>query len=343
MEKPKSTRRHARESILIFLFGMVMTLVYCSDCLTNWAERKQVFLFSGSLWVILWKGNELISDFADTRVSWMHRPTLRLLLGLLLHIVYSVLAVAVMNVLANWIFMNQIEFDFSTFLNFSIQAVIITLFISLVFTARMFFLSWRDLAVRHEKLKTEAIASRFSALKNQVNPHFLFNSLNVLTNLVYKDPDQSAEFIQNLSDVYRFVLDSQDKETVPLKDELSFVESFTYLQKMRFGEHLKVQVDLPDHQHISVPPLSIQMLVENAIKHNTISQENPLRIHIKSENNFLVIKNDLQPKEVLSEKKIGIGLENIKARYQFLSDKEVQVRKDANSFSVYLPILKESA
>jgi len=284
-----------------------------------------------------------MADFTDTRASWMNQPVLRLCLGLILHIVYSLLAVAVINILANWMYTNQIVLDFETFLSYSIPAVIITLIISLALTSRLFLLSWRELAVQNEKLKTEAIASRFSALKNQVNPHFLFNSLNVLTNLVYKDPDQSAEFIQKLSDVYRFVLDSQDKETVLLKDELSFVESFIYLQKMRFGEHLKVQVDLPDHQHIAVPPLAIQMLVENAIKHNTISQERPLRIHIKSENNFLVIENDLHPKEVIAEKKNGIGLENIKARYKFLSGKEVLVRKDANSFSVYLPILRESA
>jgi hypothetical protein len=339
MQKDKTAKQHSWEILLIFLFGVIVSLLYCETCRVNWQGNLHVFLFSGILWVILWKGNELMSDYADAKVSWMHQPLSRLGLGLFLHIVYSVLAVAALNIIANWILTSQFDFDFETFIDFSIPAVLITIFISLVLTARIFLFSWRDLAVQHEKLKTEAIASRFSALKNQVNPHFLFNSLNVLTNLVYKDPDQSAEFIQKLADVYRYVLESQDKETVPLADEIAFVESFTYLQKMRFGAYLSVDIDLPNDLHIAVPPLAIQMLVENAIKHNTISKEHPLLIHIKSEEDYLIVKNDLHSKEIVVEKKNGIGLENIRARYQFLTDREVKIKRGASSFKVYLPIL----
>lgn len=225
MGTTKSWRQHALESILIFIFGMVVVFVYCRECYSDFASHKSVFIFSGVLWVVLWKGNELISDFADREISWMERPAPRLFLGLFLHIIYSVLAVIVLQVLVDWVLYGKLTLDLKTNLSYSVPAVIITLIISLIFTARRFFLSWRDLAVQHEKLNTEAIASRFAALKNQVNPHFLFNSLNVLTNLVYKDPEQSAKFIRKLSDVYRYVLDSQDQEVVPLTEELKFPPS----------------------------------------------------------------------------------------------------------------------
>ena len=166
------------------------------------------------------------------------------------------------NLCVDLIFNGRISFNIRSYLDYSLVAVIITLFISLTFTARRFFISWRDLAVQHEKLNTVAIESRFAALKNQVNPHFLFNSLNVLTNLVYKDPDQSARFIQKLAQVYRYVLDTQEKEMVPLVEELDFVRSFAYLQKMRFGQYLEVNINIPDDTNIFVLPLSIQMLVE---------------------------------------------------------------------------------
>ena len=322
---------------------MVLTLVYCRGCLSNWEESRPVFIFSGFLWLILWKGNEFVSDFADTKVSWMSRPVWRLSLGLFLHIIYSVSAVAGLNVLISWVNTRQFVWDLDSFLQFSIPAVLITVFISLALTARTFLFSWRKLAVQHEKLKTEAITSRFSALKNQVNPHFLFNSLNVLSNLVHKDPNQATEFIHKLAEVYRFVLDSQQKETVPLADEIAFVSSFIYLQKMRFGKHLEIHLDLPDESEIVVPPLSIQMLIENAIKHNEISKKHPLTIHVRKEGDFILVENNVQVKELAAERKNGIGLDNIRARYRFLTDREVSIVKNLKHFKVYLPILYHTA
>ena len=339
MGRNKSWKRQFLESLLIFIFGMVIVFVYCRECYTDFANHRSVFIFSGILWVVLWKGNELMSDLADHRISWMDRPVPRLFLGLFLHTFYSVFAVIILQVLIHWILYGNLVLDLKTNLNYSVPAVIITLIIALIFTAVRFFLSWRDLAVQHEKLNTEAIASRFAALKNQVNPHFLFNSLNVLTNLVYKDADQSAKFIRKLSEVYRYVLDTQDKEIVPLTEEIAFVQSFVYLQKMRFGKELEVDINVPDKTHFFVLPLSVQMLVENAIKHNGISRNSPLKISIDIDAAHVVVKNNLNPKENIDQKKNRIGLENIKSRYQFLSNGEVMINRDPHYFMVKLPLL----
>ena len=339
MSISKSLRQHSLESLLIFFFGMLIVLAYCRECFVNITAHKHIFVFSGTLWVILWKGNEFMSDLADSQISWMERPVPRLVLGLCLHIFYSVLAVVLLDLHADWILFGEIMLDLKSNLTTTVPAIIITLFISLIFTARRFFLSWRDLAVQHEKLNTQAIASRFAALKNQVNPHFLFNSLNVLTNLVYKDADQAAKFIRKLSDVYRYVLDTKDKEVVPISDELKFVRDFVYLQKMRFGDDLKVMIKVQEHPDALVLPLSVQMLVENAIKHNRISADNPLNISIGLQQDHILVQNNLTPKKIVDDKKIGIGLENIRSRYQFLSNREVKVSTDPQHFTVQLPIL----
>jgi sensor histidine kinase YesM len=342
MERVKSIRRHLWESLMIFLLGIPAALIYCESCRADWLGQWFYFVFSGVMWMVLWKGNEFMAELADRKVSWVDKPAIRLSLGLAGHVVFSVFAASFINLVANLLIRGKFPFTLETFLQYSVPAVMITLTISLFLTARKFLISWRNLAVQHEKLKTQAMASRFATLKNQINPHFLFNSLNVLTNLVYKDPDQSAKFIRNLADIYRYVLDTQDRETVDLEEELEFVKAFIYLQKIRFGEHLQVNIDLPQGLKVIVPPMTLQMLLENAIKHNVISKEHPLKIDISSEDGYITVMNNLFKKEILTEKKNSLGLENIKARYKFLTGREVVVNHDLTHFTVKLPALDSS-
>lgn len=200
-------------------------------------------------------------------------------------------------------------------------------------------LSWRQAAIESEKLKTERVSSQYESLKNQVNPHFLFNSLNALTALVYEDQDQAAKFIKKLADVYRYVLDNQQKEVVPLSEEIRFVEAYVFLQKIRFEENLQVTIQVPADTQAMVLPLSLQMLVENAIKHNIISDDEPLHIQVYlEEEEFIVVKNNLQLK-TSHEYSSGLGLKNIQSRYEYLSKKEISVLNSADEFIVKLPLL----
>jgi LytS/YehU family sensor histidine kinase len=206
---------------------------------------------------------------------------------------------------------------------------------------REFLLQWKQSAVEAERYQKQSMEATYENLKSQVNPHFLFNSLNALTNLVYEDQDKAAKFIKQLSEVYRYVLDTRDKEVVDLSEELKFLEAYVYLQQIRFGEKLSVNLKVDSVQSM-VAPLAIQMLFENAIKHNEISEENPLTISIYAKDNFIVIENNLQPKSLIGQASSGLGLENIKKRYEFLTEKPVDIIKDDSLFQVKLPLISKT-
>jgi LytS/YehU family sensor histidine kinase len=218
----------------------------------------------------------------------------------------------------------------------------ITFVISFFLNAAEFLRNWKQTALDAERLKKEQMATRYESLKNQVNPHFLFNSLNALTNLVYEDQDLAADFIRQLSKVYRYVLETRSKEVVSLETEMKFVESYLFLQHIRFDDKLRVEASVSGFENRILPPLALQMLLENAIKHNTIAKDEPLTISIRVEEDMLVVENNLQIKNIPTEESSGMGLANIKARYEFLSDKPVVVEKTESYFRVKLPLLSIS-
>jgi LytS/YehU family sensor histidine kinase len=183
------------------------------------------------------------------------------------------------------------------------------------------------------------VAAQYESLKSQVNPHFLFNSLNALTNLVYEDPDKAAKFIKQLSQVYRYVLDTRAKELVPLEEELQFLKSYLYLQEIRFDGNLKIYLKL-DATKGHVAPLALQLLVENAIKHNVVSHDEPLAIHLYEQEGFVVVENVINKKMLLGEESSGLGLENIKQRYTFLSNQPVVITDSDGKFTVKLPLVE---
>jgi LytS/YehU family sensor histidine kinase len=203
--------------------------------------------------------------------------------------------------------------------------------------SREFFLRGRRATEEAKNLQRESIIARYETLKNQVSPHFLFNSLNALTNLVYEDQDKAVKFIKQLSEVYRYVLDSREKEVVDIMEEAGFLSAYLFLQQIRFGEKLILNVNLSGARGY-VAPLVLQMLVENAIKHNIIAEDDPLTISISVVEDVIVVQNNLQPKSVTMEESTGVGLDNIVKRYAFLTDRPVVITHD-DKFTVKLPLL----
>ncbi|WP_347158811.1 sensor histidine kinase [Pontibacter chitinilyticus] len=194
--------------------------------------------------------------------------------------------------------------------------------------------------LRAEQLQKENFKAQLEALKNQVNPHFLFNSLNILSSLIYVDQDRAAQFLGQLADVYRALLDSGGKELVPLQKELELANTYSSLLKTRFGDSVHFQVDVkPKMLHYQLPPTSVQMLLENAIKHNGSTSQKPLIISIRVVDQKLVVTNNLQPRldEVSSTK---VGLQNISNRYKYLTDQQVEVEQTDSEFIVRLPLLQ---
>ncbi len=179
-------------------------------------------------------------------------------------------------------------------------------------------------------------------LKTQVNPHFLFNSLNTLSSLIYADRDTAAQFVHQLARVYRYVLDNRDKELILLRDELQFLQSYMYLMNLRLGHNLHIYIEVPERAHkCFIAPLTLQMLIENAIKHNIVSQKKPLTVRIEwTEPDQLEISNNIQLKPV-KEHSTQIGLKNIRSRYAFITDRKVQISQNGQHFSVTIPLLRK--
>jgi two-component system, LytTR family, sensor kinase len=200
---------------------------------------------------------------------------------------------------------------------------------------------WKKSILEAEQLRRVNTQSQLDILKSQVNPHFLFNSLNTLSSLVHDNPDLSVEFIQKLSKTYRYVLEIKDKELISLEEEMECVHAYLFLLNIRFGEALEVRLAIPSaYLGYHVAPLSVQLLIENAIKHNVVSRKRPLRVDISvDETEQLVVRNNLQFKDHNGES-TGTGLANIRARYDLLVRKQVTVTATDVSFSVAIPLIK---
>ncbi|UII20061.1 sensor histidine kinase [Fulvivirga ligni] len=330
--------KEIKEFIIIIALGIVNGFMVCLDCMTDPDKLFDSIIICSLFWILGYKGNFYVSALVDRQFSWLKEPGKRLAFGVLGHTIFTTLAA--------WFLIYFLEkslgFTWGNASDTVIYAIFISLLVSLVLHSHKFLISWRQLAIDSEQMKKEAAVSKYESLKNQVNPHFLFNSLNALTNLVYEDQDMAAKFIKKLSQVYRYVLETKDQELVSLETELKFVESYVFLQKIRYEEGLDFSMNIAAKDY-KIVPLSVQMLVENAIKHNIISVDEPLHIEIYQEGEMLVVSNNLQKKNIIKEESSKTGLQNIQSRYLFVSDKAVEIVGEGERFTVKLPLLKINA
>jgi two-component system, LytTR family, sensor kinase len=193
--------------------------------------------------------------------------------------------------------------------------------------------------INEERLEKENIKAHFNALKNQISPHFLFNNFSVLTSLVETNQELSVEFIHRLSKAYRYILEQSDYDDIKLSKEIDFLETYIFLLKIRFEDKLQLHIAIPppDQERYSIVPLTLQLLVENAVKHNQMSASTPLKISIYMEGDFLAVSNPLQIRE-LSEPSTKLGLHNIINRYRLLINRPVMVSQEDNQFIVRIPL-----
>ncbi len=224
-------------------------------------------------------------------------------------------------------------------LNQYIQPVVVTLIISAIFYAFWYYKYRQENAVKEQKIIAGTASAKFDALKNQLDPHFLFNSLNVLTSLIEEDPYQAQKFTTSLSKVYRYVLEQKNKDLISVDDELKFAKTYVRLLKMRFEDSILFEIpDESSNPEAKIIPLSLQLLLENAVKHNVVTSERPLHIKVFERDGMLQVSNNLQEKQVV-KKSSGVGLTNIQQRYAILTDRRVRIEKTASDFSVQLPML----
>jgi ligand-binding sensor domain-containing protein len=241
----------------------------------------------------------------------------------------------------DWFDADQVSYSFEICRPYWQQWWAIALFIIGFTTTIFLLLRSRDKKLKEKSIiERERIQSQFETLRNQINPHFLFNSFNTLISTISKDQEMAIDYVQQLSDYFRTILEQRDKETITLAEELELVKRYFFLQKQRFGDNLKVEISIDKKlEDYIIPPLTLQLLVENAIKHNIIAKAKNLHVSILSDENVLVIKNNLQEKSQ-KEPSTGVGLSNIINRYRILFNKEIEIIKTENEFIVHLPLIR---
>ncbi len=228
-------RPQMRKLVILIVLAIASTLVFCTICRTELISFLKASSYSLAIWTLLWVGNSLISRWIDFKISWLNNPVLRLIIGVLSTIIYSGLVVFLLQVV--FYTLNNYEITYESVKNNIIISLIITFIIALFLHAKAFFQNWRKLEIDAEKLKHESLSAKYQVLRNQINPHFLFNSFNSLTDLIYTNQDQAAEFVKELSNVYRYVLETKEHDLVPIAKEIALADSYLFLERIRYGEN----------------------------------------------------------------------------------------------------------
>lgn len=333
----------ALETLKLFLIGgVVLTLIWSSPVrLYEYGLLGKAFLLNGTAMVFLWQGNAYLSDFPERWASWLDEPVKRLLLTLLVTGVYT----SFIWVFIAWMYdfedygWNLMAFIKDLNIYMFLPTLLITFAITGFMHGRGFLMGLKNSVIEAERLKKQQLEAQYEALKNQINPHFLFNSLNVLAALVHKDPNESERFIHRLASVLRYILESREKETVNLEEELRMLDAYLSMMKIRFSEGFRYSIDIPNPSRYLIAPLCLQMLVENAFKHNEVSRSHPLSVEILMDGpDYLMVRNDVHKKDQIQPSS-GIGLANIRARYEFLTDKTLRITPSDTHFSVGIPLI----
>jgi hypothetical protein len=220
-----------------------------------------------------------------------------------------------------------------------IVASVFTFIVLLIIHIIYLYKWYQENKIKEQKIIAGTASAKFESLKNQIDPHFLFNSLNVLSSLIEENPENAQKFTTSLSKIYRYVLEQKDKELVSVEEELAFAKTYMNLLKMRFENSLFYELPTTiSNPEAKVVPLSLQLLLENTVKHNVVSEQRPLHIRIYVEGDYLVVQNDFQKKEVLQSRQ-GVGLQNIINRYGIITNRKVLIEQNEQTFTVKLPIL----
>ena len=273
-------------------------------------------------------------------IPWKNDSLKRILFQLLLSGIYTLICTN----LSYYLFKSNLtaappDTQQMTLLN--VYAVFIIIPVFSIFFGIYFMSKWKKATIEIEDAKKEVIKSELLALKNHLDPHFLFNNLNILSSLIDAENESAQSFLDKFSDVYRYVLKNKDSELILLEDELQFLDAYIYLINTRFEHQLEVKMDIdPVAEEKFLPTLTIQMLVENALKHNKFSRKDKLRIEISTTQDTLIVRNNYHPKATGNdENKTGSGLVNIEKRYELLSRKKPSFTISDDQFIAEIPLI----
>lgn len=336
---PTKRMTHNKWVIIIGIsaISFVAPLVF-GEYAKGFFSLKSLLSIAGSFLTtsIMWFGVMSIVRYLWKKYPWEKNPLKHIVIEIFAILSYT-FAVGAVSYSINKIYpieSFEINLRLSTFFTLSI-----TFLVTSLTEGFFFFIKWKETRMLSERLEKENIRSQYETLKSQINPHFLFNNLNTLASLIEESPKIAVEYVQQTADYYRSILNLKDKEIISIDDEIELINTFYTLQKNRYGDNLRLNINLQNKLPNSyLAPLSLQMLVENAIKHNIISKEKPLTIDISIKNNNIVVTNNLQKRDQ-EQASTRFGLKNIKDRYSFLSSRSVEIFENDSTFTVSIPIL----
>ncbi|HCT29265.1 MAG TPA: hypothetical protein DIW31_00680 [Bacteroidales bacterium] len=331
--------QEVRDIAILILISTIPTYLFAGNKIfTNFSHYAYSILYGALLGWTIWKGNQLLGLYFDYKMPWEKNPTKTFIYRIAGSIIFSSIDIVIVSYLIyTYIYKINVFDDIKPLINYALVAFVIAMLITTIIYLYHFFISWRESLIQKENYKRDVLLMQYETLKSYVNPHFLFNSLSVLSSLVEKDSQKSQQFIKQLSDIYRYVLEQKDKEIVPLNVEFNFIKSFIELHRIRHGESLKVNINVDNFEGYIIP-LSLQILIENALKHNIISEDEPLSISVNRDADYIVVQNNLQVRKVISDSG-GIGLETIKKRYELISSIPLIIENGDGFFTVKLPII----
>ncbi|MFN8253714.1 MAG: histidine kinase [Ferruginibacter sp.] len=301
------------------------------------------YLVTMGITAAIWLGCRYIMIYCRKRYPAFNEVRKRIWIQSVFMLVYTVSVNMLLGRLAQKTFEDEHVSRSQTdiWIHSNSAVIFCTIMVIAVYESIFFMHQLKHSVEETEHLKRENLNAQLDALRTQVNPHFLFNNLNTLLSLIPENPKHAADFVQQMSKLYRHILEVKDEKSILLKDELDVLKAYAFLLQTRFGNNLQVRIDVPAEKlQKRIVPLSLQLLMENAIKHNIVSGDRPLHVHVFTDNGSLVINNNLQLKKQVSES-TGIGLDNIRNRYKLIGDKEVKVTETENNFTVSIPLIEQ--
>jgi two-component system, LytTR family, sensor kinase len=330
-------------AFVIPAFYLLKTTLTGVELVYNFLPFVIIFSFVVTL-SITYVNMVLLGRYFDKILPWQNIPkkiNIRLALETLITTITAAMIISLIAFVLDRFYPEMMQGKRAVMYFDNITVAIVVNMIALgIIEGNSIFLMLKESMLNTERLKRENIESQFEVLKNQVNPHFLFNSLNVLSSLVSQSPEKAREFIGEFSRIYRYIFDVGNEAVIEVGRELDFINAFISLNQKRHGENLRCSVNVSlEALNRFIPVLSMQILVENAIKHNEISDQHPLKIEIYDEDDLLIVKNNFQPR-IEKQESLGIGLTNLMERYHYLTDqKPVFIKKD-NEYIASLPLLQ---
>ena len=323
-------------SALVLVAGAFLTL-YLTE------SDQALYLTTGWISItllLIWLSNRLLTKQLDKRLPWLVHGNKRFYWQLISGILLSLVLINVSYLILK-LGLTQDPPDEEQILSMNVLGLLLLLPVISINFGIQFLSNWKTAQLKAEEFQKETIKAELTTLKNHLDPHFLFNNLNILSSLIAVNPDLSQTYLEKFAEVYRSILKSSKEELISLNDELKFIASYLYLLEIRFEDTIQTFIDIDSKDHKKyLPPLTLQMLIENAIKHNTISETKPLKIHLTSQNGFISVKNNLQSKKVEDRHHSHTGIENIRKRYAYFTDKEVQVFHNAEHFIIKIPLVE---